>query len=35
MTTAMTVDAARAELLLAELRLPSMKAIWSRLAVQS
>lgn len=31
----MTVDAARVELLLAELRLPSMKAIWPRLAAQS
>lgn len=35
MTTPMTVDAARVELLLAELRLPSMKAIWPKLATQS
>ena len=35
MTTTMTVDAARVELLLSELRLPSMKAIWPRLAAQS
>lgn len=35
MTTTMTVDAARVELLLCELRLPSMKAIWPKLAAQS
>lgn len=35
MTASMTVDAARVELLLAELRLPSMKAIWPKLAAQS
>lgn len=35
MTTTMTVDAARVELLLSELRLPSMKAIWPKLAAQS
>jgi DNA replication protein DnaC len=35
MTAAMTVDAARVELLLAELRLPTMKAIWPKLAVQA
>lgn len=35
MTTAMTVDAARVELLLSELRLPSMKALWPKLAAQS
>jgi len=35
MTTTMTVDAARVELLLSELRLPSIKAIWPRLAAQS
>lgn len=35
MTTSMTVDAARVELLLSELRLPSMKAIWPKLAAQS
>src|SRR5689334_15900 len=35
MTTPMTVDAARVELLLSELRLPSMKAIWPKLAAQS
>lgn len=35
MTTSMTVDAARVELLLTELRLPSMKALWPRLAAQS
>jgi len=35
MTTTMTVDAARVELMLSELRLPSMKAIWPRLAAQS
>jgi DNA replication protein DnaC len=35
MTTPMTVDAARVELLLVELRLPSMKALWPKLAAQS
>ena len=35
MTMTMTVDAARVELLLSELRLPSMKAIWPKLAAQS
>lgn len=35
MTTTMTVDAARVELLLAELRLPSMKVLWPRLTAQS
>lgn len=33
--TASSVDAARVELLLGELRLPSVKAIWPRLAAQS
>lgn len=35
MTPTLTIDAARVELLLAELRLPSMKAIWPKLAAQS
>lgn len=35
MTTTMTIDVARVELLLSELRLPSIKAIWPRLAAQS
>jgi DNA replication protein DnaC len=35
MTTTITIDAARVELLLSELRLPSMKAIWPKLAAQS
>lgn len=35
MTTATAVDAARVELLLAELRLPGIKTIWARLAAQS
>jgi DNA replication protein DnaC len=35
MTATMTVDAARVELLLAELRLPTMKAIWPKLAAQA
>lgn len=35
MTTAIAVDAARVELLLAELRLPGIKAIWAKLAAQS
>jgi DNA replication protein DnaC len=35
MTPTLTVDAARVELLLAELRLPSIKAIWPKLAAQS
>ncbi|HEY7383483.1 MAG TPA: ATP-binding protein, partial [Beijerinckiaceae bacterium] len=33
--TANTVDAARVELLLTELRLPGVKAIWPKLAAQS
>ena len=33
--TANTVDAARVELLLTELRLPGVKAIWSKLAQQA
>ena len=33
--TANTVDAARVELLLSELRLPGIKAIWAKLAAQS
>ena len=35
MTTTLTVDAARVELLLAELRLPTMKGIWPKLAAQA
>lgn len=35
MTSAAAIDAARVELLLAELRLPGIKAIWARLAAQS
>ena len=31
----LTVDAARVELLLTELRLPAMKAMWSQIAAQS
>jgi DNA replication protein DnaC len=34
-STATSIDAARVELLLTELRLPSMKALWPRLAAQS
>lgn len=35
MTNAPTIDAARVELLLSDLRLPGVKAIWPRLAAQS
>jgi DNA replication protein DnaC len=35
MTTTRSVDAARVELLLTELRLPAIKAMWSRIAEQS
>jgi len=35
MTTSLTVDAARVELMLTELRLPAMKATWSAIAAQS
>lgn len=35
MTATMTIDAARVELLLSELRLPGIKAAWTRLAAQS
>ena len=35
MTTTNTVDAARVELLLSELRLPGVKLIWAELAEQS
>jgi hypothetical protein len=35
MTTPNTVDAARVELLLSELRLPSIKLRWAKLAEQS
>ena len=35
MTSSLTIDAARVELLLAELRLPAIKAMWSRIAAQS
>ena len=35
MTTTNTVDAARVELLLSELRLPGVKLIWAKLAEQS
>src|SRR3989337_1542453 len=35
MSKSLTIDAARVELLLAELRLPAIKAIWPRLAEQS
>ena len=34
-TTTTTVDAARVELLLSELRLPGIKLIWAKLAEQS
>jgi hypothetical protein len=33
--TTNTIDAARVELLLSELRLPGVKAIWPKLAAQS
>ena len=35
MTTTNTVDAARVELLLNELRLPSIRLMWAKLAEQS
>ena len=35
MTTTNTIDAARVELLLSELRLPGIKLIWAKLAEQS
>ncbi len=35
MTTAASIDAARVELLLSELRLPSLKRIWTELAEQA
>jgi DNA replication protein DnaC len=35
MSKSLTIDAARLELLLTELRLPAMKAMWSRIAEQS
>ena len=35
MTTTTTVDAARVELLLTELRLPGIKLMWAKLAEQS
>ena len=35
MSKSLTIDAARVELLLAELRLPAIKAMWSRIAEQS
>jgi DNA replication protein DnaC len=35
MSNSLTIDAARVELLLTELRLPAMKAMWSRIAEQS
>ena len=35
MTTTTTVDAARVELLLSELRLPGIKLMWAKLAEQS
>ena len=35
MSRSLTVDAARVELLLTELRLPAMKAMWTRIAEQS
>ena len=35
MTTSNTVDAARVELLLSELRLPGIKLMWAKLAGQS
>ena len=35
MTKAKTIDTARVELLVAELRMPGIRAIWPRLAEQS
>jgi len=35
MTTSNTIDAARLELLLTELRLPGIKLMWAKLAAQS
>jgi hypothetical protein len=35
MTTTNTVDAARVELLMSELRLPGIKLMWAKLAEQS
>ena len=35
MSKSLTIDAARVELLLTELRLPAMKTVWSRIAEQS
>ena len=35
MTTSTTIDAARVELMLTELRLPGIKAVWARIAEQS
>jgi DNA replication protein DnaC len=35
MTTSTTIDAARVELVLTELRLPGIKAVWARIAEQS
>ena len=35
MTTSNTIDAARLELLLTELRLPGVKLMWAKLAAQS
>ena len=35
MSKSLTIDAARVELLLTELRLPAMKTMWSTIAAQS
>ena len=35
MSKSLTIDAARVELLLTELRLPAIKAMWTRIAAQS
>ena len=35
MSKSLTIDAARVELLLTELRLPAMKTMWTRIAEQS
>jgi DNA replication protein DnaC len=35
MSTSLSIDAARVELLLGELRLPAIKAMWARIAEQS
>jgi hypothetical protein len=35
MSKSLTIDAARVELLLGELRLPAIKAMWTRIAEQS